>query len=118
MRFLAEMMWFPSALRTENGVAWTAIDDHRAMARLDDRGHSVSLQFTFDSANAITEVFAPARMRAVKGGHEPTPWAVRCWDHQDRLGFRIPIACEAEWRLPEGSLAYWRGRVTNITFER
>lgn len=117
IRYLAEMMWFPSALRPGHGVTWSALDDHRAMAHLDDHGHSVSLQFTFNDAHEIVEVFTPARMRAVKGGFEPTPWAVRCWDHQDRFGFRIPITSEAEWRLPDGPLAYWRGRVTNIAFD-
>jgi hypothetical protein len=117
MRFLAETMWFPSALRPGNGVTWTAIDDHRATASLTDRRHAVSLQFSFNDRNAITEVFAPARMRAVDGTHRPTPGAVRCWDHQERLGFRIPIACEAEWRLPEGPLVYWRGRVTNVRYD-
>jgi hypothetical protein len=117
MRFLAEMMWFPSGLRPENGVRWTPVDDHRAMAHLTDHGRTVSLQFTFNGANEITEVSSPARLRAVAGGYAPTPWTVRCWDYQQRLGFRIPIACEAEWQLPEGPLAYWRGKITNVRYE-
>lgn len=116
MRYLAEMVWFPSALRPGSGVTWTGIDEHRATAHLADRGHSVSLQFTFNDTNDITEVFAPARMRTVKGGSQPTPWAVRCWDHQERSGFRIPISCVAEWRLTDGPQVYWRGRVTHVTF--
>lgn len=117
VRYLAEMMWFPSALEPGHGVTWTPIDDHRAMAHLEDSSLKVSLQFTFNDQADIVEVFAPARMRAVKNGYEATPWAVRCHDHEDRMGFRIPIVCEAEWRTKDGPLPYWRGRVTNIRYE-
>jgi len=117
MRFLAEMIWIPSALRPGRGITWTSIDDQHAAAHLSDRGQTVTLQFTFNANADIVEVFSPARMRAIDGGYQPAPWAVRCWDHQNRLGFRIPTACEAEWRLPEGPRPYWRGRVTNIRFD-
>lgn len=117
IRYLAEMMWFPSALAPGHGVTWTAMDDHRAMAHLEDSSYKVSLRFTFNDRAEIVEVFAPARMRSVKGGYEATPWAVRCSEHQLRMGFRIPIFCEAEWRTADGPLPYWRGRVTNIRYE-
>jgi len=117
MRYVAEMIWFPTALRPGGGVTWTARDDHSAIAHFTDRGHDVSLTFTFNSLNDVIEISSPSRMRATAGGDVPTPWAVTCSAHERRLGVRIPVTCEAEWRPATGPQPYWRGRVDSIRFE-
>ncbi len=116
MRFLGEAMWFPTALLPGRNVTWSAIDDHAALATIVDRGRRVSLKFTFNAADDLVDVFAPNRMRAVDGGYVATPWTVRCTSHEWRGSVRIPTRCEAEWQLPEGPLAYWRGKVVSIRF--
>jgi hypothetical protein len=30
---------------------------------------------------------------------------------------RIPLEGEVAWMLPEGQEPYWRGRITNLTYE-
>lgn len=116
-RYLAETIWFPTALLPgHNDVSWQAIDARSAMATLTDRGVAVSLRFTFTPEGNVSEVFAAERMRAVDGRYEPTPWAVRCDTYQVREGVRIPTWCEAEWRLPAGPLPYWRGHVTSVSY--
>jgi hypothetical protein len=117
IRLLGETIWFPTALRPGPSLAWTAIDDARARATLTDGGTEVSLEFTFNADGDITEVFSPDRPRSVDGAYVPTPWVVRCFDHQVRNGLRIPVGCEAEWRLPAGPLSYWRGRVVKVTYQ-
>jgi len=116
-RYLGETMWFPTALLPGHGVVWRAFDDHSAVATITDRGTTVSLRFTFTPEGDLSEVFAPDRMRSANGRHEPTPWIVRCSDHQERHGLRIPLWCEAVWQLPEGPLPYWRGRVTDVRYD-
>jgi hypothetical protein len=115
-RYLAETMWFPTALLPGQGVVWQPIDTKSAVATLSYQGTTVALRFLFSPEGDISEVFALDRMRAVNGRQEPTPWAVRCADHQERSGMRIPTWCEAEWRLPSGPLPYWRGRVDSVRF--
>ena len=115
-RYLGETMWFPTALIPGRSVIWTPIDDRSATATLTDRGRTVRLKFTFTGDDDIAEVFAADRMRAVDGGYDATPWTVRCSEHEWRGQVRIPIRCEAEWQLPGGPLAYWRGRVAAIRF--
>jgi hypothetical protein len=47
----------------------------------------------------------------------PTPWEGR-WSRYDlRDGMRIPLEGEVAWMLPEGQEPYWRGRITNLTYE-
>ncbi len=97
------------------GVAWEAIDDRSARATLTDHGTSVSLEFHFNDADDVERVFAPARLREVKGVYIPTPWAVTCRDHAVLNGLRVPTYCEVSWQLETGQFTYWKGRVTPPT---
>ena len=116
-RYLAETIWFPTALLPgHNPITWQPIDTKSAVATFTDRGVSVSARFLFTPDGDVSEVFALDRMRAVSGGFAPTAWAVRCTQHEWRHGIRIPIACDAEWQRLDGPLPYWRGRVTNVVY--
>jgi hypothetical protein len=116
-RYLAEAMWFPTALRPRPGLTWRALDAHAAIVSLVDHGRTTSLRFTFDDTGDVTEVFAHDRLRETNGRYLPTPWAVRCWRPEVQHGIRNPMECESEWQLTTGPLPYWRGRVTQIAFE-
>jgi len=116
-RYLAEAVWFPTALLPASGVAWSPIDDCRARATLTDNATTVALEFRFSDAGDVREVYAPSRPREVDGRYEPTPWLVRCDRHDVREDMRIPTRCEVEWQLPAGPLPYWRGDVTHIRYQ-
>jgi hypothetical protein len=117
-RYLAETIWFPTALLPhDHPIHWQPIDTKSAVATLFDRGRAVSVRFLFTPDGDVAEVFAVDRMRAVDGAYEPTPWAVRCGDYEERSGVRIPTRCEAEWQLPGRTLPYWRGRVTRVRYD-
>lgn len=113
-RWLAEAVWFPVALQPSERLTWEGIDDHRARVSLVDRGHQVSLEFTFTADGDVVRIFSPDRMREVKGQFIPTPWEVICADYGLYLGMRVPTRCEVAWLLPEGRFPFWRGQVTAI----
>lgn len=115
-RYLAEAVWFPTALLPGHGLRWAAIDSHNALATLTDAETTVSLRFTFDDAGDVTTIFTPARYREVHGKYIPTPWTVRCEDYETHGGMRIPVRCTVEWELPDGPLPYWHGRITRIAY--
>ena len=116
-RWLAEAIWFPTALLPDNGVTWTAIDDRRARASVTVVGTVVSLEFRFNDDGDVSEVFAPDRAREVSGAYVPTPWIVRCTQFGEWQGVRVPIECSVSWQLPDRELAYWRGRVTSVRYD-
>src|ERR687884_130269 len=64
-RYLAEAVWFPTALLPTAGVQWSAIDNRRALATLTDCGTTVSLKFHFNEAGEITGVSTSGRYREV-----------------------------------------------------
>jgi hypothetical protein len=116
-RYLAEAVWFPTALLPREGLAWTALDDNRALATLTDCGTTVSLEFHFDETGEVTGVFTPGRHRAVGGTYELTPWAGHWRKYAERAGMRIPIEGEVEWHLPGGAFPYWKGRVVRVEYD-
>jgi uncharacterized protein DUF6920 len=116
-RYLAEAVWFPTALLPGRGIRWTAIDASSALVTLTDAPTTVSLRFDFDAAGDVTRIFTPTRYREVDGQYVPTPWTVRCEQYGTHDGMRIPVLCTVQWELPDGPLPYWHGRVTKIGYE-
>ena len=117
MRFLAEAVWYPTALLPSQGVHWEAVDNASAKATLRDGGAAVTLLFRFNDAGLINSVRADSRGRTVNGAVVPTPWEGRMWHYEVRDGLHIPLEAEVAWLLPEGRKPYWRGRITAIGYE-
>lgn len=117
LRYLAEAMWYPTALLPRDGLVWTPIDDASARATLTDGATSVSLDFRFDPDGLIESSFASARPRTAGGVITPTPWKGTAWRYELRQGVLIPIEAEVAWILPGGPYPYWRGEITGIDYE-
>jgi hypothetical protein len=115
-RYLAESVWFPSALLPSHGVEWTSLGQSRARATLKMGETAVWLDFSFGPDGLVTEVFTPARARDVDGRLVPTPWHGRFGSYAEHMGMRIPTVGEVEWQLPLGAQPYWRGKITEIDF--
>jgi uncharacterized protein DUF6920 len=116
-RYLAEAVWFPSALMPGPALTWDVVDACNAVASIRDRKTSTSLLFRVNDDDEVSDILSPARYRATKQGFALTPWAVRCREYFDVDGFRIPRYCEVEWLLPEGPVTYWRGEVTRVRYQ-
>jgi hypothetical protein len=116
-RYLAEAVWFPTALLPSKSVKWSPIDNSRALATLTDSGTIVSLEFHFSDAGEITGVFTPSRYREVDGKYELTPWEGHFRHYEERGGIRIPIEGYVEWRLQDGSFPYWKGRIIKVMYD-
>jgi hypothetical protein len=61
MRFLAEAVWYPTALLPSEGVRWEAVDDCSANATIVDGPLALTLLFRFNDAGLIDSVRAHAR---------------------------------------------------------
>ena len=117
MRFLAEAVWYPTALLPNQGVVWEAVDDSQARATLTDGPVSVTLLFHFDAQGLVDTVRADARYRGVEGAQVATPWQGRFWDYQRRDGMLVPLAGEVAWLLEDGPKPYWRGQFERVEYE-
>jgi hypothetical protein len=117
MRFFAEAAWYPTALLPSQGVRWEAVDDHSAYATLEEGDISITMLVTFNEEGLIDTVRAEARGRAVGGEVVPTPWQGRFWNYRERAGMQVPLDGEVAWLLPEGEKPYWRGHITEISYQ-
>ncbi|MBI3995852.1 MAG: hypothetical protein HY349_07740 [Nitrospirae bacterium] len=116
-RYLAEAVWFPTALLPSESVKWSPIDNSRALATLTDSGTRVSMEFHFSDVGEIIGVFTPGRYREVDGKYELTPWEGHFRHYEEREGMRIPVEGDVEWRLQDGSFPYWKGRIVKVIYD-
>ena len=115
-RYLAEAVWFPTALLPSNGVMWSEVDENKALATLTHSGISVSLEFSFNSNGEVVSVFTPARFRGVGDKYELTPWYGVFRKYEQHDGIRIPVEGEVEWRLPLKNVPYWKGQIVDVHY--
>lgn len=76
-RYLAESVWYPTALLPSKALHWSHTDGNRALATLSDAGQTVSLEFRFNEAGEVSGVYSPGRWQKVKGNFRQTPWEGR-----------------------------------------
>lgn len=116
-RYLGEAAWFPTALLPRSGVTWTAIDDTRARATLTVGATTAALEFHFDAQGRNVAVFAPDRF--YDDGKQPPvarPWEARNSTFGEYQGVTVATTSVAEWLLPEGRFAYWRGQPVTVEY--
>ncbi len=114
VRFLNEMMWFPSAFLRPN-ITWTAIDDTSAEVSLTDQGRSVSGKLYFAPDGRPTN-FISRRYKDIGTGSEPQLWSTPITAYGTFCGLRLPAAGQAVWHLESGDFTYIDLRVEEITY--
>ncbi|URI07940.1 hypothetical protein MW290_04975 [Aquincola tertiaricarbonis] len=118
MRWFAEGAWYPTALLPSQGVHWSEVDQHSALATASDGAVSVTLLFRFDPpSGVIASVRAEARGRTVGPTVVMTPWEGRWSNYAEVDGLRVPMKGEVAWITPQGLRAYWRGSTVDIRYE-
>jgi len=98
-RYLAEAVWFPTALLPAAGVRWTPIDESKALATLTHAGTTVSVEFRFSSRGEVIGICTPARGRRVGGNYQSTPWEGYHRHYIERDGMRVPTEGEVGWHV-------------------
>jgi hypothetical protein len=117
MRYFAEAAWYPTALLPSQGVRWEAVDDRSANATMVDGPVSLTLLFRFDAAGLIESFRAEARGSMVGKIMVQAPWEGRFSNYQTRDGMSVPLAGEVAWMRPEGRKAYFKGVVSQLSYE-
>lgn len=115
-RYLAEAVWFPTALLPGQGVVWTGLDDHRAKATITDSSISVSLEFEFNQKGEIISAYTPSRYKEVSGKYVSTPWKGRYSNYIGINGYLVPQQGEVEWHLKDQIYPYWKASLRNISY--
>lgn len=115
MRYLAELVWVPDAVRANPELEWREVGDgivEVAAGSGDGRG---SVLLYFDRRGRIHTVVAEDRPRMEHGRTVPRRWEGWFSDYRTVGGYYIPRRGEVSWLLDSGPFTYWRGEITELT---
>jgi hypothetical protein len=112
-RYLAEAVWYPTALLPGSQLHWSGIDAARALATLTSHGVSVSLEFRFAPSGEVTGIYTPGRWGSFPGGFRQVPWEGHFRDYRDRDGFVVPTGGEVGWYIDDEWRAVWKGTLVD-----
>jgi hypothetical protein len=115
LRYLNEMMWFPTAFLGDN-VSFQAIDDNSARVTLTDHNRTATATMRFDAEGRLTE-FVAKRSAMAAGGSQLATWSVPVTEYGEVEGLRLPVRVKAVWRLADGDLDYIDVRITQLQYE-
>lgn len=116
-RYLAEAVWYPTALLPATGVRWSPIGEHRALATLADRGNSVSLEFRFNEVGEVTAVYTPGRWQRLGKTFALTPWEGHFSEYRRHQGLLVPSRSEVGWYVDGRLEIVWRAEATRLEYE-
>ena len=116
-RYLAEAVWYPTALLPSAGVQWSPIDNRTALAILSDVGNTVSLEFRFNDAAEIVGIYTAGRWRRTANGYELTPWEGHFSAYRRQQGVLVPSRGEVGWYANGQLEIVWKGEITSLEYE-
>jgi hypothetical protein len=117
-RYLAEAVWYPTALLPSAKLRWSAMAANSALATLTDHGVSVSLEFRFSDTGEVAGIYTPARWGRFDGGYRQVPWEGHFGSYEEKMGLLVPTEGEVGWYVDNEWHAVWKGRVTAFAADR
>ena len=110
-RYLAEAVWYPTALLPRPALRWAAIDDTRALATLTAHGVTVSLEFRFAETGEVIGIYTPGRWGKFSDGYRQAGWEGHFRDYRERGGVVVPSEGDVGWYVEDELRVVWKGRV-------
>ena len=111
VRYLSEMIWFPSALLEDN-VSFEAVDARSARVILTHGGRTATGTLFFDAEGRLTE-FAARRY----AGTNLETWSVFIAAYGQFEGLNLPVRGKAVWKLAKGDQEYIDVTITELHYE-
>ena len=110
-RYLAEAVWYPTALLPSSHLRWSAINATSALATLTSHDVSVSLEFRFAPSGEVTGIYTPARWGTFSGGFRQLPWEGHFRNYRQQDGILVPTEADVGWYIDDEWRAVWKGTI-------
>ena len=114
LRYMAEMVWFPSAALNDY-IKWEAIDANAAKATFTLNGKSVSGIYTFSDEENFKS-FEADRYYGGKKDSKLEKWKIIASDYKEFNGIKIPNKCSVTWKLKEGDFNWLNLEITELEY--
>ncbi len=112
-RYLAEIVWFPSAAVSPY-ITWESIDEHSARATMEYEDTQGSGVFYFDEAGNFQK-FVTLRFKDAETD-EKLEWVVEAQKIEELNGIKIPVVCEAKWKMDGEYWTWLKLRITRVDY--
>lgn len=116
-RYLAEAVWYPTALLPSPALRWSPVGDTKAQATLTDSDLIVSLEFWFNDTGEITGVYSPGRWGRFDGAYQQIPWEGHFRSYHESGGMLVPAEGEVGWYSTGRWERVWKGRIVEADYE-
>ncbi|MEO8090651.1 MAG: DUF6544 family protein [Gemmatimonadales bacterium] len=116
-RYLAEAVWYPTALLPSGALRWSPVDGTKALATLSHAGQTVALEFWFNEAGQVSGVYSPGRWQKVAGGYRQTPWECHVSNYREQDGMQVPASAEVGWHAEGQWQKIWTGDVVDSSYD-
>jgi hypothetical protein len=113
LRYLNEIMWFPTAALSQH-IRWEPIDDTSALAVLTYGGESVNATFFFDAEGRITNMTAN---RFNDDRNAMYPWWTPISGYGSFAGVQIPVHGRGVWEYESGDFEYIDLTITSVEYD-
>lgn len=117
MRYLNEMMWFPSAFLSDY-ITWEAIDDNSARVIMTDHGRQIAAVITFDDQGRLTNFTGERYRDNGDGTSDLVLWSTPVTAYGEFGGIRIPVQGRGVWHLESGDLTYIELDILEVEYDR
>jgi len=112
MRYLGEIVWFPSAALADT-ITWQAIDERSARATMRHGGVTVSMVFGFDERGRVATETAERYMTG-NGGPRLERWFIPVTEWRKFCGIEVPSRGNAIWKLANADFDYFRWEIVDL----
>lgn len=112
-RFLAEIVWFPSAALSDY-ITWEEIDDYAARATMSYKGVNGSGTFYFDKDGNFEKLSA-MRYRGEEAV-ERTEWIIEPQEIKVMNGIKIPVKTSVTWKLDSADWTWLKITLTELSY--
>lgn len=116
-RYLAEAVWYPTALLPSAALRWSPIGATKALATLTESGVTVSLEFWFTEAGEVSGVYSAGRWGRFKGEYRQVPWEGHFEDYREKDGMLVPSEGEVGWYSTGEWQSVWKGKIAESSYE-
>jgi len=117
-RFLAEAVWYPTALLPSSRLQWSGVNDSTALATLTDHRMTVSLEFRFNAADEVAAIYTPGRWGTFHGQHQQRPWEGHFRNYRVQGDVVVPSEGDVGWYVDGRWEPVWRGKIIRTAYEK
>jgi hypothetical protein len=110
LRFLAEIVWFPSAALNEY-ITWDSLNDTSARITMTYKGLQVSGIMAFNPEGDVKQFQA---LRFYKTTMEI--WKIECFEYKTFEGIRVPNKSHVTWKLEDGDFNWLKLEIVDLNY--